>query len=229
MKSMILTGILMFGGFGSFNAFADSACEKGNHFGPIQEIVDSLQKEPVPCLSLQETPKDGVSCKTEQGVTFTRVSDGWKDEKSKKRWLDEVGYGNHEAAEKHCAEKMEASLPGVKELDDAYNHGISEVLELSLFYSGKPDSRGFLNPTFWTHHEYEDGECLRSILGKLKEGQTCPKAPEKSKLDKFMEKHSKKEEKDTKYWSFDSARRQFGYASEKYSTAAESAICIKEE
>jgi hypothetical protein len=226
MKSMMVAGILIFGGFGSFNAFADSVCEKGNHSGPIQKIVDSLQEEPVPCLSLQEIPKAGVSCQTEKGFIFTRLPDGWMDVKSGKQWLDEMGYGGHEAANKHCTEKMNASLPGIKDLDDAYHRGISEVLELSLFYSGKPDSRGYLNPTFWTNHEYKEGECLRSILGKLKEGQTCPKAPEKSKLEKLLEKKSK-EEKVTEFWSFDSANGLFGHAAKKYSTAAESAICVK--
>ena len=222
MKSMMATGILMLGGFVSLNAFADSVCENGKNSGPIQKIVDSLQEEPVPCLSLKEIPKTGVSCQTEEGFTFTRFSNGWMDVKSKKLWFDEVGHGNHEAANKHCTGKMKASLPGVKELDTAYNRGIREVLELSMFYSGKPDSRGYLNPTFWTNHEYKEGECLRSILGKLKEGQTCPKPEEKSK------KSSKKEEKqDAEYWSLDTLNNRWGHASEKYSTAAESAICVK--
>ncbi|MBU6152790.1 MAG: hypothetical protein KGP28_00680 [Bdellovibrionales bacterium] len=230
MKSMKMVGVLVIGGFITLNAFADSSCEKSISPGVIQEVVDSMNSDPIPCLDLEETPEAGTICKTEAGYTFVRFHDGWKDVESGDRWFDEVGYGNHSAAQKHCNKKA-ASLPSARQLDIAYKHGLGEVLDLSIVY---PDGSFPTNPTFWTNDEHKEGKCLRSILGLLKDGEACPQVKEKKSKSQDKEKKSKSQDKeknskpqDKEYWVFGPDNHQFAYGSEKYVTIAETAICVK--
>lgn len=76
------------------------------------------------CSTTKQFATEGTRCKTDAGVEFVRVENGWKDEQGK-TWYDDINIDNNDRIE-FCNDRGQA-LPRMEDFMLAERHGIREV------------------------------------------------------------------------------------------------------